>query len=191
MTTCKWCNEEIHLDSGVWCADNARLRSDICCGAGCSGTFYRHEPAKQRYSTQHLFVNTTPPPEEMETTRIPRMTVTPAQVAAMENEMEPRTVSAETADRMAFLELINDAVEEAHTAMVRYPQPNYVISKIAEESGEVVKAAIHFAEGRETASNLRSEMKQTIAMLYRLWIEGDQVHHCPPVLAAYHKETRR
>lgn len=77
--------------------------------------------------------------------------------------------------------LIADSIREAQKAMRKFPQPNYVISKVAEEAGEVVKAAIHAAEGRETAENLRGEMKQLIAMLYRLWIEGDQVHGLPPI----------
>lgn len=80
-----------------------------------------------------------------------------------------------------FYALVVDAMEEADRAMRKFPQPNYVISKIAEEAGEVVKAAIHCAEGRETAANVRGEMKQVIAMLYRLWVEGDQVHGLPPV----------
>lgn len=84
-------------------------------------------------------------------------------------------------DRLARMEgagddwdaLMSDARAEAEKAMRKFPQPNYVISKIAEEAGEVVKAAIHCAEGRETADNLRGEMKQTLAMLYRLWVEGE------------------
>jgi hypothetical protein len=75
-----------------------------------------------------------------------------------------------------FFELIVDSMAEADRAMRKFPQPNYVISKIAEEAGEVVKAAIHAAEGRETHENVRGEMRQLIAMLYRLWVEGDQVH---------------
>lgn len=78
--------------------------------------------------------------------------------------------------RDSFMFLISDAITEAQRAMVKFPQPNYVISKFAEESGEVVKAAIHCAEGRETADNVRGEMRQAIAMLYRLWVEGDAVH---------------
>ena len=80
--------------------------------------------------------------------------------------------------------LIRDAKTEAEKAMRKFPQPNYVISKFAEEAGEVVKAAIHCAENRETPENLRGEMKQAIAMLYRLWVEGDQVHGLPPIRAA-------
>jgi len=77
--------------------------------------------------------------------------------------------------------LVRQAHAEATKAMTRFPQPNYVISKIAEEAGEVVKAAIHCAEKRETAENVAGEMKQLIAMLIRLWVEGDQVHGLPPI----------
>lgn len=91
----------------------------------------------------------------------------------------------------SFDGLVNDARLEAHKAMAKFPQPNYVISKIAEEAGEVVKDAIHLAEGRQTPERLRGEMKQLIAMLIRLWVEGDQVHGCPavaPLPAAPKKE---
>lgn len=84
-------------------------------------------------------------------------------------------------DQDGFCALIKEAKCEAEKAMRKFPQPNYVISKVAEEAGEVVKAAIHCAEARETAENLRGEMKQLIAMLYRLWVEGDQVHGLLPV----------
>jgi len=76
----------------------------------------------------------------------------------------------------SFDQLIAEAKAEATRAMTKFPQPNYVISKVAEEAGEVVKAAIHCAEGRETPENVIGEIRQTIAMLYRLWVEGDQVH---------------
>lgn len=77
--------------------------------------------------------------------------------------------------------LIAAAVAQAERAMIKFPQPNYVITKFAEEAGEVVKDAVHCAEGRQTYAALRQEMKQTIAMMYRLWIEGDQVHGLLPV----------
>lgn len=72
--------------------------------------------------------------------------------------------------------LIADAWTEAQKAMRKFPQPNYVISKVAEEAGEVVKAAIHCAEGREAPEAVRAEMVQCMAMLFRLYVEGDQVH---------------
>ena len=83
-----------------------------------------------------------------------------------------------------FGDLVAAAYAEAARAMHKFPQPNYVISKIAEEAGEVVKAAIHCAEKRETAENVAAEMKQLLAMLIRLWVEGDQVHGLPPIAAA-------
>lgn len=75
-----------------------------------------------------------------------------------------------------------DAFDEARAAMEKYPQPNYVISKVAEEAGEVVKAAIHFLEGRETRENVLGEVTQCIAMLIRLMVEGDQVLGMEPLL---------
>lgn len=77
--------------------------------------------------------------------------------------------------------LFDGAFLEAVKAMQKFPQPNYVISKVAEEAGEVVKAAIHCAEGRETKENVHAEIKQAIAMLIRLYLEGDQVHGLPPI----------
>ena len=90
--------------------------------------------------------------------------------------LEPAEAGGVEAVDQSFFELIVDGMAEADRAMRKFPQPNYVISKVAEEAGEVVKAAIHCAENRETAENVRGEMRQLIAMLYRLWVEGDQVH---------------
>jgi hypothetical protein len=80
-----------------------------------------------------------------------------------------------------WIDLWADAITEAEKAMIKYPQPNYVITKFAEEAGEVVKDAIHCAEARQSYTALRGEMKQTLAMMYRLWVEGDQVHGLLPV----------
>lgn len=77
--------------------------------------------------------------------------------------------------------LIFEARIEAARAIALYPQPNYVLSKFAEEAGEVLKAGIHCAEGREDLSRVRDELRQAIAMAFRLWIEGDQVHGLPPL----------
>lgn len=82
---------------------------------------------------------------------------------------------------VGFYVLIAEAVATAGVSMRKFPAPNYTISKFAEESGEVVKAAIHCAENRESYENLRGEMVQAVAMLYRLWVEGDQVHGLKPV----------
>lgn len=98
---------------------------------------------------------------------------------------QPISTPSNDAHRLAcrdsFLYLIGAAIAEAQRAMIKYPQPNYVITKFSEESGEAIKAMIHCAEGRETADNVRAEMTQAIAMLYRLWVEGDQVHGLKPL----------
>ena len=85
-------------------------------------------------------------------------------------------------NHMKFEFLIQEAIKEANTAMVKFPQPNYVLLKIAEEAGEVVKEGVHCAEGRGDRDNLRAEVKQTIAMLYRLCLEGDETIGLKPAL---------
>lgn len=97
----------------------------------------------------------------------------------------PPVPTAQDAARVPddFQALLSEAMSEASRAMVKFPQPNYVISKFAEESGEVVKAAIHHAEGRETRGAVVGEMRQVLAMMLRMWIEGDQVHGLPALRA--------
>lgn len=114
---------------------------------------------------------------------VPALLDTITALQARAEAAEAKLARMETApfpDETGFYGLIGDGLREAEKAMRKFPQPNYVISKVAEEAGEVVKAAIHCAEGRETTENLRGEMKQLIAMLYRLWVEGDGVHGLLP-----------
>ena len=74
-----------------------------------------------------------------------------------------------------FDSLVSMARQRAAKAMVKFPQPNYVLNKVAEESGEVIKSVIHFTEGRETWENVENELVDNLAMLIRLVTEGDQV----------------
>jgi phosphoribosyl-ATP pyrophosphohydrolase len=99
--------------------------------------------------------------------------------------VDPVVMTAQDAARVPddFQALLSEAMSEASRAMVKFPQPNYVISKFAEESGEVVKAAIHHAEGRETRGAVVGEMRQVLAMMLRMWLEGDQVHGLPALRA--------
>lgn len=83
--------------------------------------------------------------------------------------------------------LLLRGIAEAERAMKKFPQPNYVISKWAEETGEVTKAAIHYAEGGETVENLCEEIVQSLAMLHRLIVEGDEVHGIKPFEALINK----
>ncbi|EOS9835565.1 hypothetical protein ACNKQC_001843 [Enterobacter hormaechei] len=74
-----------------------------------------------------------------------------------------------------FSSLVAAARVRADKAMRKFPQPNYVLNKVAEESGEVIKAVIHFTEGREEWQNVEGEIIDNLAMLIRLVMEGDQV----------------
>ena len=74
-----------------------------------------------------------------------------------------------------FSRLVTLARKRAEKAMLKFPQPNYVLNKVAEENGEVIKAVIHFTEGRETWDNVENELVDNLAMLIRLVTEGDGV----------------
>ncbi len=74
-----------------------------------------------------------------------------------------------------FSALVAAARSRADKAMRKFPQPNYVLNKVAEESGEVIKAVIHYTEGREEWANVEYEIIDNLAMLIRLVVEGDQV----------------
>lgn len=74
-----------------------------------------------------------------------------------------------------FSSLVAAARVRADKAMRKFPQPNYVLNKVAEESGEVIKAVIHYTEGREEWTNVEGEIIDNLAMLIRLITEGDQV----------------
>jgi hypothetical protein len=84
-----------------------------------------------------------------------------------------------------FAELVARARAVAIEAAARYPQPNYIVLKIAEEAGEVVRGAVHFAEGRMDWAEVEGEIVQLLAMLVRFVHEGDQVNGIvPPHVAA-------
>ncbi|PUX30251.1 DUF551 domain-containing protein [Cronobacter sakazakii] len=74
-----------------------------------------------------------------------------------------------------FAALVAAARSRADKAMRKFPQPNYVLNKVAEENGEVIKAVIHYTEGREEWANVEGEIIDNLAMLIRLVVEGDQV----------------
>jgi hypothetical protein len=80
-------------------------------------------------------------------------------------------------------DVLRRAQDRAAAAAHKFPQPNYVLLKIAEESGEVVKSGVHCAEGRDTYLHLLDECVDLIAMVIRLLEEGDQVNGVLPVMA--------
>lgn len=94
------------------------------------------------------------------------------------------TIDSEMPVQDYFSLLVSAARVRADKAMRKYPQPNYVLNKVAEEHGEVIKAVIHYTEGREEWSNVESEIIDNLAMLLRLVIEGDQVIGFTPLTHA-------
>ncbi|AXT65088.1 TPA: hypothetical protein MDN52_003911 [Klebsiella pneumoniae] len=95
--------------------------------------------------------------------------------------------------RIAELEAQNDyfaylvamARVSADKAIRKFPQPNYVLLKVAEEAGEVVQAGVHYAENRMEWGQVEGEIVQLLAMLIRLVTEGDQVNGItPPALCS-------
>lgn len=75
-----------------------------------------------------------------------------------------------------FGSLVTRARAAAEKASVKYPQPNYTTLKIAGEAGEVVRGAVHYAEGRMEWSEVEGEIVQLLAMLIRFVREGDQIN---------------
>ncbi|HBQ1940493.1 hypothetical protein DP173_06885 [Klebsiella pneumoniae] len=75
-----------------------------------------------------------------------------------------------------FASLVAMARVSADKAIRKFPQPNYVLLKVAEEAGEVVQAGVHYAENRMEWGQVEGEIVQLLAMLIRLVTEGDQVN---------------
>lgn len=76
--------------------------------------------------------------------------------------------------------LVDQARTESARAIEKYPQPNYTMLKFSEEAGEVIKAAVHYAERRDTWVHVEEEIVQTLAMLIRFLREGDGVNKIYP-----------
>lgn len=76
--------------------------------------------------------------------------------------------------------LFRRAQDTAARAAARFPQPNYVTLKIAEEAGEVVRGAVHYAEERMEWIEVEEEIVQLMAMLIRFVTEGDLVNGVTP-----------
>jgi len=79
-----------------------------------------------------------------------------------------------------FHDLVTKAWQQSLRASAKFPQPNYVLLKVAEEAGEVVRAGVHYAEGRMPWSEVEAEAVQLLAVLIRLLAEGDEVNGIIP-----------
>ncbi|MCT8909441.1 hypothetical protein [Klebsiella pneumoniae] len=99
-------------------------------------------------------------------------------------EAEQRIAETE-AQNDYFASLVAMARVSADKAIRKFPQPNYVLLKVAEEAGEVVQAGVHYAENRMEWGQVEGEIVQLLAMLIRLVTEGDQVNGItPPALCS-------
>lgn len=101
-----------------------------------------------------------------------------AELGKYAGELESRTVTAPQSDY--FASLVAMARVSADKAMRKFPQPNYVLLKVAEEAGEVVQAGVHYAEKRMEWEQVEGEIVQLLAMLIRLVTEGDQINGITP-----------
>lgn len=82
-----------------------------------------------------------------------------------------------------FDDLVEKAKARAAKAAIKFPQPNYVLNKFSEESGEVVKEVIHYTENRGDWARVEDEIVDLLAMTIRLLKEGDGViGFIPPYL---------
>ena len=113
--------------------------------------------------------------------------VTTANVIALVEALEKaqqRNAELE-AQNDCFASLVAMARVSADKAIRKFPQPNYVLLKVAEEAGEVVQAGVHYAENRMEWGKVEGEIVQLLAMLIRLVTEGDQVNGItPPALCS-------
>lgn len=99
-------------------------------------------------------------------------------IASLRSKLEEAEGALERSDY--FGSLVEKARQAAAKASVKFPQPNYVTLKIAEEAGEVVRGAVHYAEKRMEWDEVEGEIVQLLAMLIRFVTEGDQINGVIP-----------
>jgi hypothetical protein len=105
-------------------------------------------------------------------------------IKLMEAEREALLALGEEPVTMDYFdELVARAKVSAEKAQRKFPQPNYVALKIAEEAGEVVRGCVHFAEARMPWEEVEGEIVQLLAMLIRLVSEGDEINGVHPPCA--------
>ena len=103
----------------------------------------------------------------------------------LELEIAEKRIAEPEAQNDYFASLVAMARASADKAMRKFPQPNYVLLKVAEEAGEVVQAGVHYAENRMEWGQVEGEIVQLLAMIIRLVTEGDQVNGItPPALCS-------
>lgn len=89
-------------------------------------------------------------------------TVAPAISAYLASMREQGWVMVDPEDY--FGQLVLRARAAAGKASCKFPQPNYVALKIAEEAGEVIRVCVHYAENRMEWAEVESEIVQLLAI---------------------------
>ena len=81
------------------------------------------------------------------------------------------------------LPLFEAAILEASKGAQKYPQPCKIppVLKLPEEAGEAVQAGNKFIENKGSLSSYKDELIQIIAVIIRLFHEGDATFNIPPL----------
>ncbi|HOV03758.1 MAG TPA: hypothetical protein PLJ34_09550 [Hyphomicrobiales bacterium] len=75
---------------------------------------------------------------------------------------------------MTIQDFLGDVFTEHKRATEKYPRPNPNLAALTEEVGELAKALLHFAEGKEIDWDaVRVEAVQVATMAARCALEGD------------------
>jgi len=155
---------QMHSDDN--CDDCSHYRSDICHGDKCAAP-----PAP---------VVTSEPVRYMNRFTGACFTLDQQPDAATDTAVYVPLYTEQPAPDDYFASLVSKARPAAEKAMRKFPQPNYVLLKVAEEAGEVVQAGVHYAERRMSWEQVEGEIVQLLAMLIRLVTEGDQINGVTP-----------
>lgn len=81
-------------------------------------------------------------------------------------------------------ELAKMVTAELERARKKFPNPDYLVTALAEEAGEAIRASLEvmYSKGtEETRQALLKELVQTMAMCVRLYNEGDPIHKIEPL----------
>lgn len=73
------------------------------------------------------------------------------------------------------------AADEYERALQLFPGANNNLLALCEEHGELVKACLDYHQGKSTEADIGKELTQCMAMLLRLWFQGDATIGLPPV----------
>ena len=146
----------------------AAYRQMVCArpvGAGDSNTYTVEPPTRERFR-KAVITATGLTEQQLEGLAKGDLVIVSNPFLQWENAVEAHPID----------DIVTRAKAAAEKAAVKFPQPNYVSLKIAEEAGEVVRGCVHYAEKRMEWAEVEGEIVQLIAMLIRLVTEGDQIN---------------